>query len=50
MIELVADKLMEELFGELKSDDRSNMVEDQQKNKIKEAKGKKAIPIFEIFA
>ena len=50
IIELVSDKIMEELFGELQSDERQNIVEDQQKSKIKEAKGKKAAPIFEIFA
>lgn len=49
IIELVSDKFMEELFGELQNDERQNVVEDQQKSKIKEAKGKKAAPVFEIF-
>ena len=41
---------MDDLFGELKANERNNMVEGQQTNKIKEAKGKKAVPIFEIFS
>ncbi|CDW84473.1 small subunit processome component 20 homolog [Stylonychia lemnae] len=50
LLEITSEKLMDELFGELVNDDKNASVEDQQKNKIKEAKGKKAIPIFEIFA
>lgn len=29
IIELVSDKVMEDLFGEIKADDRNNMVEGQ---------------------
>lgn len=50
LLEITSEKIMDELFGELTTDQKHAGIEDQQKNKIKEAKGKKAIPIFEIFA
>jgi hypothetical protein len=38
---------MEELFGELYEE---KGVEDTERKSIKEAKAKKAIPIFEVFS
>jgi len=45
IIELLSDKLMEELFNVHKD----NQLEDVEKVKNKESKAKKAIPTYEIL-
>ena len=53
IIEMTATKLLDDFFGNLKSDlssSNKNQVEDEQKNKVKEAKGHRAVPVFEIYA